>query len=104
VHNLLDDFSWTKGKHTFQFGGNIGLARNPRLSFEHSFSVGKGATNWMAPVGFANTRTVNSPGSPLDPFYGGFPEPASSRSREAELRTQLVRVLRPRLLAYKSRI
>jgi len=78
VHNLLDDFSWTKGKHTFQFGGNIGLARNPRLSFEHSFSVGKGATNWMAPVGFANTRTVNSPGSPLDPFYGGFPEPASS--------------------------
>src|SRR6266852_4114127 len=78
VNNLLDDFSWTKGKHTLQFGGNIGLARNPRLSFEHSFSLGKGATNWMAPVGFANTRTVNSPGSPLDPFYGGFPEPASS--------------------------
>ena len=78
VDNLLDDFSWTKGKHTLQFGGNIGLARNPRLSFEHSFSLGKGATNWMAPVGFANTRTVNSPGSPLDPFYGGFPEPASS--------------------------
>jgi hypothetical protein len=72
THNLLDDFSWTKGKHTFQFGGNVGFVRNPRVSFEHSFSVGKGATNWMSPTGFANT------GSFLDPANAGFPEPASS--------------------------
>ena len=38
VHNLLDDFSWTKGKHTLQLGGNIGFVRDPRVSFEHSFS------------------------------------------------------------------
>ncbi len=73
VHNLLDDFSWTKGTHTIQFGGNIGIARNPRVSYLHSFSVGKGATNWMAPTGFANTG-----GGLLDPANGGFPEPASS--------------------------
>jgi len=73
VHNLLDDFSWAKGKHTLQFGGNVGFARNPRVSFEHSFSVGKGATNWMAPTGFANTG-----GGYLDPANGGFPEPSSS--------------------------
>ena len=78
VHNLLDDFSWTKGKHTLQFGTNVGFARDPRLSYQHSFSVGKGATNWMAPTGFANTVTPTSPGSPLDPFYAGLPEPASS--------------------------
>ncbi|HWY58791.1 MAG TPA: carboxypeptidase-like regulatory domain-containing protein [Terriglobales bacterium] len=72
VHNLLDDFSWTKGKHTLQFGTNVGFARDPRLSLEHSFSLGKGATNWMSPTGFANT------GGYLDPANGGFPEPSSS--------------------------
>jgi hypothetical protein len=39
VHNLLDDASWTKGKHSLQFGTNIGFARDPRLSYEHSFIV-----------------------------------------------------------------
>src|SRR5246500_3470471 len=77
-HNLLDDFSWTKGRHTVQFGTNVGFARDPRMSYEHSFSVGKGATNWMAPTGFANTRSDITAGSPLDPYYIGFPEPASS--------------------------
>jgi hypothetical protein len=81
VHNLLDDFSWTKARHTFQFGTNIGFVRNPRVSFLHSFSVGKGATFWMAPVAFANTAGPGCPagvGSPLDPCYGNFPEPAST--------------------------
>jgi Carboxypeptidase regulatory-like domain len=85
LHNLLDDFSWTKGRHTLQFGGNIGFARDPRASYEHSFSVGKGATNWMAPTGFANTITPTTAGSPLDPGKTNpatglpyFPEPASS--------------------------
>ena len=98
VHNFLDDFSWTKGSHTLQVGGNVGFARNPRLSYEHSFSLGKGATNWMSPTGFANTAThdPNHPlacgaigtgagGSPLDPCHGTdpntgkpFAEPAST--------------------------
>jgi len=91
LHNLNDDFSWTKGRHTMQFGANVGFARDPRTSYEHSFSVGKGATNWMAPTGFANTVSFNpdgsvlTSGSPLDPYYLGmcgsaqcFPEPASS--------------------------
>ncbi|HET7440254.1 MAG TPA: hypothetical protein VFJ47_03055, partial [Terriglobales bacterium] len=73
THNFVDDFSWTKGKHTFQFGGNIGIVRDPRLSLAHSFSEGKGATNWMSPTGFANTG-----GGYLDPLTGGFPEPASN--------------------------
>ena len=73
THNFVDDFSWTKGKHTFQFGGNIGIVRDPRLSLEHSFVEGKGATNWMSPTGFANTG-----GGYLDPSTGGFPEPSSN--------------------------
>jgi hypothetical protein len=74
VNNLLDDFSWTKGKHTIQTGAAVGIARDPRVSFQHSFSQGKGATFWMYPVGFANTGGA----SPLDPSNGGYPEPASS--------------------------
>jgi Carboxypeptidase regulatory-like domain/TonB dependent receptor len=80
VHNLLDDFSWTKGNHTLQFGANLGFARDPRLSFQHSFATGLGATFWMAPVAFANTAGPGCPqgGSPLDPCYGRFLEPAST--------------------------
>jgi hypothetical protein len=73
VQNVLDDFSWTKGKHTLQFGGNIGIVRDPRVSLQHSFSQGKGATNWMSPTGFANTG-----GGYLDPANIGLPEPASN--------------------------
>ncbi len=72
VHSFMDDFSWTKGRHTLQMGGNIGIARDPRLSYEHSFSLGKGATNWMSPTGFANT------GFYFDPGKKGYPEPSSS--------------------------
>ncbi len=72
VQNFLDDFSWTKGKHSLQFGGNVGIVRDPRLSLQHSFSEGKGATNWMSPTGFANT------GGYLDPANIGLPEPASA--------------------------
>jgi hypothetical protein len=73
VQNFLDDFSWTRGKHTLQFGGNIGIVRDPRFSLQHSFSQGKGATNWMSPTGFANTG-----GGYLDPANIGLPEPAST--------------------------
>ncbi len=69
VHNLLDDFSWTKGAHTLQFGANIGIARDPRISSLHSFSLGRGVTFWMSPTGFSNTVTPTSAGSPLDPAY-----------------------------------
>jgi len=95
VNNFMDDFSWTKGKHTIQLGAGIGIARDPRVSYLHSFSQGKGATFWMAPVGFANTANTDpakgpvcnpssatagytSGGSQLDPCYGGYPAPYSS--------------------------
>ena len=82
VHNLIDDISWTKRSHTFQFGGNIGIGRDPRLSYQHSFNNALGATFWMAPVGFSNTGGQ----SPLDPvnytgdpnYPSGAPEPGSS--------------------------
>ncbi len=61
LHNLTDDFSWTKGTHSFQFGGNFGFARDARLTYAHSFNFGLGTSNFMSPTGLADTA------SPLDP-------------------------------------
>ena len=74
VHNFTDDLSWTKGSHTFQFGGNVGIGRDPRISYQHSFSTAFGTTSWMAPTGFANTGG----GSTLDPANKGYAEPLNS--------------------------
>ncbi|HEY1424250.1 MAG TPA: carboxypeptidase-like regulatory domain-containing protein [Candidatus Acidoferrum sp.] len=95
VHNFTDDIAWTKGRHTLQFGGNVGIARDPRLSYQHSFYGAVGTTSWMAPTGFSNTANLNpangpvcssasktagytAGGSTLDPCYGNFPEPLNS--------------------------
>jgi hypothetical protein len=67
VNNLVDDFSWTKRTHTFQFGGNIGIARNPRSSNLHSNNFTLGTSSWMSPTGIADTGTA------LDPASHGFP-------------------------------
>lgn len=61
LHNLLDDLSWTKGTHTFQFGGAIGIARDPRTSYLHSNTIALGTTNWTSPIGFADTSSTLDP-------------------------------------------
>ena len=37
VQNITDDLSWIKGSHTYQFGTNIRIIRNERVSFANSF-------------------------------------------------------------------
>ncbi len=64
LHNFVDDFSWTKGTHSFQFGASIKIARNPRTSYLHSNTIALGTTNWTSPIGFAGTGPN---GSTLDP-------------------------------------
>jgi Carboxypeptidase regulatory-like domain len=61
LHNFIDDVSWTKGTHTFQFGTAIGIARDPRTSFLHSNTIGLGTTNWTSPIGFAGTTSTLDP-------------------------------------------
>ena len=67
VHNFVDDMSWTKGKHTFQFGANIRVIRNPRTNFLNSFSSGTTNASALDTAGLAGTT------SPLDPANNGFP-------------------------------
>jgi Carboxypeptidase regulatory-like domain len=61
LHNFVDDLSWTKGTHTFQFGASIGIARDPRTSYLHSNTLGLGTTNWTSPIGFAGTSSTLDP-------------------------------------------
>lgn len=37
VTNITDDFTWTKGNHTFQFGGNVRIIRNRRFDLGNAF-------------------------------------------------------------------
>jgi hypothetical protein len=37
VHNITDDFSWLKGNHAIQFGGNVRLISNKRSSFANAY-------------------------------------------------------------------
>ena len=37
TYNIVDDVSWVKGNHTWQFGANIRTIRNSRISFDKSF-------------------------------------------------------------------
>ncbi len=53
VHNFADDFSWTKGDHTMQFGTNIRVVRNRRTEFGSGFD--NAITN---PLFYANSGGV----------------------------------------------
>ncbi|MBZ5528257.1 MAG: carboxypeptidase-like regulatory domain-containing protein, partial [Acidobacteriia bacterium] len=67
VNNFVDDISWSKSKHTYQFGTNIRFIRNPRKSFQNSFSGATTNSSGLNTAGIANTS------SPLDPANNGYP-------------------------------
>jgi hypothetical protein len=70
VHNIVDDVSWIRGRHTFQFGTNIRFIRNPRENFLSSFSDACTNSSGLDTAGLANSP------SPLDPANNGFPSVA----------------------------
>ena len=74
VHNFVDDITWTKGKHTFQAGGNYRLIHNDTLSNAVSFNS---ATTGSANI--SNAQIANS-GQSFDPAAFGFPAVADSFS------------------------
>lgn len=39
VHNFIDDLSWSKGSHAMQFGTNIRLVANSRVSFGSAYDT-----------------------------------------------------------------
>lgn len=64
LHNFIDDVSWTKGRHTLQFGTNWRLIRNNRQSNAQNISEGYANLFWMSPSFISGT------GASLDPAIG----------------------------------
>jgi hypothetical protein len=73
LHNLADDLSWTKGKHTLQFGTNVRIINNLRQSNAQSFITGTSNPTWLAAGGISGTGTSLDPGAPQFAALG-FPE------------------------------
>jgi hypothetical protein len=66
VYNWLDDVSWSKGKHTLQFGTNIRRITNTRATDAANINYANTNPNWLA------AQAAGSGGS-LDPAAFGFP-------------------------------
>ena len=69
VHNIVDDFSWTKGKHTIQFGGNLRFIGINRVSNASNFSDAVTNSFWLDNLAVANTCSSLDPAS-LSPACG----------------------------------
>jgi Carboxypeptidase regulatory-like domain len=67
VHNIVDDVSWTKGKHTIQFGGNLRIVDNNRSGNAQNYSYAYTNVYWLDVAAIANK------GTSLDPAIGGYP-------------------------------
>ncbi len=61
VHNIIDDVTWTKGRHTIQFGTNWRLIRNNRQSNAQNLSEGYSNLYWMSPSFIAGEGTSLDP-------------------------------------------
>ena len=55
VHNFVDDISWIKGRHTFSFGGNINILRNPQSNNTNSFTSASDNPSWLDTAAMADT-------------------------------------------------
>jgi hypothetical protein len=73
IHTFADDLSWTRGRHTLQFGGSLTYIRNPRNNTLNSYSDGAANASWLDVSGML----VKS-GSPFNPVNNGFPAGAGS--------------------------
>jgi hypothetical protein len=71
VHALVDDVSWTKGKHTIQFGANFRMVNDLLSSTQNSFFDAQTNVAFLKNSGLANK------GGSLDPAKFQFPAVAS---------------------------
>lgn len=63
INSFWDDINWTHGKHTWQFGFQASLIRNPTSSSTSSFSSGYMNAQWLNTSGMAGTCSYLNPAS-----------------------------------------
>lgn len=62
VHNFTDDYTWSRGKHTIEFGGNYRLITNNDSTNANSFSDSLTNAGFLNPTGIANVGVSLDPG------------------------------------------
>ena len=62
THNITDDFTWVKGNHTWQFGGNIRIIRNQRLDYGSAYDAAVTNPSFYASSGRVLDRAVSGKG------------------------------------------
>lgn len=68
VQNVVDDVSWTKHAHNFQFGENLRLIDDHQVTNANSFPDGQMNQGWLS-----NGSTIANSGGPFDPPVYGYP-------------------------------
>lgn len=75
VNTIANTTTWTKGDHTFSFGGQLRAVRNDRLTNQSSFSSASINGSWLVDSG----AELNAPFGDMDPlFVGSFQDAAVS--------------------------
>jgi hypothetical protein len=67
VNNIVDNFNWTKGKHSIEIGGNWRLVHQNRSSDENSYNSASSNPYWLK-GNPPDPSTIKG----LDPVDGGF--------------------------------
>src|SRR6185295_15164351 len=68
VHNLVDDMSYIKGNHTYQFGANLRLIRNSRGSFATAFdTLTTNPSGYNASAAVLTSAGADGSGAPIFP-------------------------------------
>ena len=98
LHNFVDDLSWTKGKHTLQFGTNLRIINNLRQSNGQSFINGTSNPTWLAAGGISGTGTSLDPGAPQF-AYLNLPEVSGSFTAAYDLAATALTGMVPEVVA-----
>ena len=83
-HNIIDDFTWTKGKHTFQFGVNYRRFTYQNSTNANSYSNASANYAWMLDSGFAGQ------GGSFDPTAFGLPNVSDGFSTNYNLAVSML--------------
>jgi len=70
TNTFADDLSWTHGHHTWQFGGVASFIRNPRISYNSSYSDAIANAGWLDTTGFAGKNSPLNPANNINPATG----------------------------------
>jgi hypothetical protein len=91
THNIVNDFSWIRGRHSWKFGGNARWIDNQSFDNENSFNVFSSNPSWVPGSG---TRYMPGGACPAPADCSGLPAVASaSRSNYSDPFVQLLGVL-----------